>query len=92
MKCYARQEDGGICVQRQGKVLSKADMLNIHYLADKDVCSHRVGEECGFVSKNTRVKKTVRHAQASAYFPGEIPEDRELISIETEETDWGSGN
>ena len=72
-KCYANQNDGGLCVQRQGKVLSKAEYNDIHSLPDKDVCRHKNGHECVFSNR-----PTVRHTQASAYMPGETPEDREL--------------
>ena len=77
MKCYGNGV-GGICVQRQGKVLSKRDLLeeNFHCLPDKDVCQHKRGRICGFAGKHT--------TQASAYFPDETPEDRELYVFEDE--------
>jgi hypothetical protein len=46
IKCYARQIDGGICVSRQGRVLSTIDMKRIHSLPDREVCRHKQGRYC----------------------------------------------
>jgi hypothetical protein len=81
-KCYGNGI-GGICVSRQGKVLSKRDLLeeNFHCLPDKDVCRHKQGKICGFSG--------VHYTQANAYSPGETPEDRELYVFDktTKEVD-----
>ncbi len=49
MKCYANQLSGGVCVSRQGKVLSQMEFDNIEdAVPDKDICRHRVGSVCTF--------------------------------------------
>ena len=46
MKCYGLPNFGGICVQRQGKVLSEYDLNHLEELTDKDICKHRSGYNC----------------------------------------------
>ena len=61
MKCYANQVDGGICVSRQGRVLTETEFNDVHSLPDGDVCRHKSGHDCIFSSKGKTTKKEPVH-------------------------------
>ncbi len=64
MKCYANKKDGGVCVSRQGKLLSQEEYDNIHSLPDRDVCKHKSGYDCIFASKG---KTTIKDSKSTTF-------------------------
>jgi hypothetical protein len=46
MKCYGLPNSGGVCVMRQGKVLSEYDLEHLEELSDNDICKWRRGYNC----------------------------------------------
>ena len=67
-KCYANQKDHGVCVQRQGQVLSKDEYDDIHSLPDKDVCRHKDGRNCIFAGRDIPEKKTEKGSTFDSFF------------------------
>jgi hypothetical protein len=50
LKCYGGLGDG-VCVSRQGRILTEDEWQNPEKVPDKEFCIHRGGTDCNFNKK-----------------------------------------